>query len=221
MVERIKPRASGRREVKMYQLIITLGYINPPIWRRLMVRSDANLAMLHSIIQVSMGWTNSHLHQFTIGNRVYSDPDLEIGNDFGGPPVLDEGKSILMEIAPREKAKIIYEYDFGDSWRHLILVEKILDKQDSEDIVAECIDGSRACPPEDCGGIGGYANLLEIIKNPRHEEYESMMDWLGGKFDPEAFDREKINKYLRKLKQPLLSEMQLAKILMKRDGYKE
>ncbi|MGB9005098.1 MAG: plasmid pRiA4b ORF-3 family protein [Candidatus Aminicenantales bacterium] len=221
MVERIKPRASRRREVKMYQLIITLGYINPPIWRRLLVRSDANLAMLHSIIQVCMGWTNSHLHQFTIGKRVYSDPDFEIGEDFGGPPVLDEGKSILMEIAPREKAKIIYEYDFGDSWRHLILVEKILDKQDSEDIVAECIDGSRACPPEDCGGIGGYANLLEIIKNPRHEEYESMMDWLGGKFDPEAFDREKINKYLRKLKQPLLSEMQLAKILMKRDGYKE
>jgi hypothetical protein len=221
MGDRRKLKAGQERKLKMFQLKITLEYISPPIWRRLLVRSDSNLAMLHSIIQVCMGWTNSHLHQFTIGKRVYSDPDFEIGEDFGGPPVLDERKSILMEIAPREKTKIIYEYDFGDSWRHLVLVEKILDKQGSEDIVAECIDGSRACAPEDCGGIGGYANLLEIIKNPRHEEYESMMDWLGGKFDPEAFDREKINKYLRKLKQPLLSEMQLAKILMKRDGYKE
>lgn len=221
MVERNKRRASRRREVGMYQLIITLGYINPPIWRRLLVRSDANLGMLHSIIQIAMGWTNSHLHQFTIKNQVYSDPDFNLNEDYNGPPVLDEGKAILIEAAPREKSKIIYEYDFGDSWHHLITVEKILDQKGSEDSISECIDGSRACPPEDCGGASGYENLLEIIKNPQHREYDSMMHWLGSKFDPEAFDKEKINKYLRNLKQPFLSERQLAKILMKRDGYKE
>ena len=202
----------------MYQLKIELAGIAPPIWRRLLVRGDMNLGLLHAVIQVAMGWTNSHMHQFTIGNVRYSDPGMD---DDMGPdetPDRDEGKTALIEAVPQEKAELVYEYDFGDSWEHLVTVERIVWRDESFDGLAQCLEGSRACPPDDCGGIGGYADLLEIIKNPKHKEFKSMMEWLGRKFDPEAFDVGKINTCLRKLKWPRTTDPQLAKILMARDG---
>ncbi len=202
----------------IYQLRIELAGTEPPIWRRLLVRGDMNLGLLHAVIQVAMGWTNSHLHDFTIGNARYTDPQMDDDMGPNAAPARDEGKTTLIEAVPQEKAEFVYEYDYGDSWEHLITVEKTHGTDAMSKGSAKCLDGSRACPPEDCGGVGGYADLLEVIKNPKHEEHESMMEWLGGKFDPEAFDITKTNKYLRKLKWPRTTEEQLADVLMERDG---
>lgn len=216
MSENITSRSFSGKSVKLYQLKITLSGLS--IWRRLLVRGDVNLGLLHAVIQVAMGWTNSHLHAFIIGDKTYSDVDLTGGTIFYELANPDEGKATLMEAVPREKTKFIYEYDFGDSWRHSIAVEKILEPDAEHKSLAECLGGKGACPPEDCGGIGGYAYLLDVIKNPKHKEYESMMQWLGGGFDPDEFDIEKINKHLKKLKWPRTTVNQLARILMARDG---
>ena len=202
----------------LYALEITLVGVKPRVWRRVRVPGDANLGWLHAVIQVAMGWTNSHLHQFTVGKGIYSEPSFDL-DDFDGPKLLDENKTTLMEVAPRNKAAFRYEYDFGDSWMHRIRVERILEP-DPAGPFAKCLDGARACPPEDCGGIGGYADLLEIIKDPSHDQHETLMEWLCGEFDPEAFDIEKVNTYLRKLKWPRTTVPQLATILMARDGYR-
>ena len=218
MSENKTRRSPSGKSAAMYQLKVTLPDLR--VWRRLRVRGDVNLGLLHAVIQVAMGWTNSHLHQFTIGNKRYSDPRINSDMGFGEPPDLDEGKTALMEVAPREKAKFIYEYDFGDSWVHYVTVEKIHEPDAAHKGFAECLAGGYACPPEDCGGIGGYGNLLEIIKDSNHEEHESTMEWLGGKFDPNAFDIEKVNTYLQKLKWPRTTENQLAKVLMERDDFR-
>lgn len=216
MRETKKLRSVPAKKVNWYQVKITL--MGLPIWRRLLVREDMSLGLLHAVIQVAMGWTNSHLHHFIAGKNRYSDPQFDDGFDFGAPPDLDEGKITLAEAAPRVKAKFLYEYDFGDSWVHTITVEKILEPEAAPKGVAECTGGECACPPEDCGGAWGYADLLKIIKNPKHKEHKSMMEWLGGGFDPEEFDIEDINKYLKKLKWPRTTMDQLARILMARDG---
>ena len=205
----------------VYRLQVSLEGIEPAIWRQLQVPGDANLGWLHAVIQVAMGWTNSHMHQFIVGKRLYSDPRLELDEAGEDPSVLDENTATIMEVAPRVKNSFVYEYDFGDSWEHRIMVEKILDPDPAAATVAQCVDGARACPPDDCGGVWGYANLLEVIMDPKHEEYEEMMEWLGGKFDPEAFDRDRTNRYLRKVKWPRTTVGQLAGVLMQRDGVKE
>ncbi len=202
----------------IYHLKVSLEGIKPLIWRRLQVPGSANLGWLHAVIQVAMGWTNSHLHRFVVGKQAYSDATFELDEFEDSPRVLDENKTAIHEIAPRAKSTFLYEYDFGDSWDHRITVEKTLDADPAEGKFAQCLDGERACPPDDCGGVWGYADLLKIIRNPKDKEYESMMEWLGGKFDPEAFDRDKINKYLRKLKWPRPTVSQLASVLMQRDG---
>jgi len=202
--------------VPMYELMITLSDL--PVWRRILVRGDMNLGLLHAVIQVAMGWTNSHLHQFFIGEKCYTDlltcDEMDSDSEY-----IDEEKTFLKRVAPRKNASILYEYDFGDSWVHTIMVEEIHTSSTPPKRAAECLDGSGACPPEDCGGIGGYVDLLEIIHEPGHKEYESMMEWLGGGFDPDAFDLTAVNKYLKKVKFPRMTETQLGKVLMERDGY--
>jgi hypothetical protein len=122
---------------------------------------------------------------------------------------------------PRKKDALGHEYDFGDSWEHQIIVEEILPADPRTKRTAECLDGARACPPEDCGGVWCYENLLDILRDPEHEEHQSMKNWLGRPFDPKAFDRDKVNKYLRMLKWPRTTEDQLARVLMQRDGVTE
>ncbi|MBI3756884.1 MAG: plasmid pRiA4b ORF-3 family protein [Deltaproteobacteria bacterium] len=182
---------------QVYQLKITLRHSKPPIWRRLLVPSDMNLAKLHHVIQEVMGWTDSHLHQFKIGNIYYG---TTYPDDFGGmPETRDERKARLNMLVSRLKAKFIYEYDFGDSWEHDVVLEKILPPESGIKYPL-CIAGKRACPPEDCGGVWGYDNLLETIKDPNHPEHEDMVEWLGGDFDPEAFDVEAVNTALRRIR---------------------
>jgi len=178
----------------VHQLKVTLKGSKPPIWRRIQVPSDTSLYRLHLILQVVMGWTNSHLYQFVVGRTYYGDPDPDYGGEMKNARTRK-----LSQVAPAEKDRFVYEYDFGDDWEHDILVEKVLPAVPGVRYLA-CLGGKRACPPEDCGGIWGYAELLEAIKDPNHPEHEEMVEWVGGEFDPEAFDLEEINESLRDMR---------------------
>jgi len=182
---------------QVYQLKITLLGSQPPIWRRFRVASDMNLAKLHQVIQCVMGWDNSHMHQFKAGKIYYG---MTYPDDFDGmPETRDERKTRLQEVVSRPKGKFVYEYDFGDSWEHEVVLEKILPPE-SGTTYPVCVEGKRACPLEDCGGIWGYADLLDTIEDPNHPEHEDMREWLGGDFDPEKFDVEAVNKKLRRIR---------------------
>ncbi len=178
----------------IYQLKVTLIDSKPPIWRRIQVPGDITLHKLHLIIQEAMGWTDSHLHQFIIGGMYYGEPTPD--NDF---EMADESRVKLNKVIKNEKAKFRYEYDFGDNWQHQLLLEKIL-LPESGVHYPRCVTGKRNCPPEDCGGIWGYADLLEALKNPDHPEHKDMLEWIGGEFDPEAFGLEEINRALERIK---------------------
>lgn len=172
-----------------YRLKITLADSDPPIWRQVLVPGDVNLAGFHWVIQYVMGWSNSHLHMFHAGKRRFG-PKTPDWDD-----VQDERKVILQDIAPKAGARFFYEYDMGDSWMHQIHVEKIA-RLESGFQKPECLAGERACPPEDCGGIGGYEDLLAALRDPHHEQHEEMAEWVGEDFDPEAFDLAQANKAL-------------------------
>ena len=213
--------AAGKRNAPVYDLKIVLLGSKPAIWRRLQVPGDANLGWLHAVLQVAMGWTNSHLHHFLTREARYTDPRQNENMGFGDEPDRDEASATLAQIAPRVGDQFGYEYDFGDSWEHNITVEKILPAAAARETTALCLEGGRACPPEDCGGIWGYAELLKTLKNPKHPEHRTMKEWLGRPLDPETFDVAKTNLWLRKLKWPRVTEAQLRKVLMGRDGYRE
>jgi len=177
----------------IYQLKLQLGGITPPIWRRILVSGDIPLGKLHEVIQDTMGWTNSHLHDFVIDGETYSDPEAEIDDS------QDENRYRLVQMAPRTGKKFDYLYDPGDGWEHKIVVEKIVEADQryaGETGCPVCIAGARACPPEDCGGPFGYAEFLTAITNPRHKQNKEMRDWIGGDFDPERFDLVEINDLL-------------------------
>ena len=215
----INETAAGKSPAPIYQLKVVLLGSEPRIWRRLQVPGDATLDWLHGALQVAIGWTNSHLHQFKVGEDCYSDTRRHSAKFEDDPVILDERKFTLRQIAPREQDAFGYEYDFGDSWEHEITVDKILPPDAAAATTALCLDGARACPPEDCGGVGGYENLLKILKKPKHPEHKSMKEWLGRAFDAETFDVEKTNLWLHKLKWPRVTEAQLRKILIGRDDY--
>ena len=174
----------------VYQLKVTLRNIKPPIWRRVQVESSITLSQLHLIIQTVMGWYNCHLHSFSIDGIEYRKPEPNYGLE-----LRDENKVKLASLIKQEKAKFFYTYDFGDSWEHSILVEKILPKEPKVSYPL-CIKAKRACPPEDCGGAWGYMEFLEAIQNPNHPEHESFLEWVGGSFDSEFCDLEEINQRL-------------------------
>jgi Plasmid pRiA4b ORF-3-like protein len=141
-----------------------------------------------------MGWTNSHLHSFNIQGVEYGEPMPEFG--FNDEEMRDEQTVTLSKIVPREKFKFLYLYDFGDSWEHEILVEKVLEA-DSETAYPICIKGKRACPPEDCGGVWGYQEFLNAIQNSEHPEHEEMLEWVGGFFDPEDPELDEVSYQLK------------------------
>jgi Plasmid pRiA4b ORF-3-like protein len=181
-------------DIHVYQIKVTLEDSKPPIWRRIQVPSTVTLYKLHQILQVVMGWSNYHLHEFDIDGVHYGEPSQD--NSY---KVRNEKTVKLSQVVSKEGAKFAYIYDFGDHWYHKILVEKIL-SHDPDIHYPICIKGKRACPPEDCGGIGGYYDFLEIIKNPDDPEHDQMLEWVGGSFDLEAFDLDDINQQLRKIK---------------------
>jgi len=187
-----RSRSKNTREADtIYQLKITLLEVDPPVWRRLLIPADATLGDLNFILQAAMGWTNSHLHQFTIDGMDYSDSRFEVDG------AEDEFAVTLADAVPAERLRFNLLYDFGDAWDHEITVEKILPREAGKRYPL-CVAGERACPPEDCGGVWGYGDFLEAIRDPEHEEHDSMLEWIGGSFDPEAFDVAALNKRLSK-----------------------
>ena len=134
------------------------------------------------------------MYLFHFGKTDYGETHPELDH------VEDQWEVRLCDVAPKARKKFYWEYDMGDSWLHEIVVEKIAPAEAPLKGAAVCLDGARACPPEDCGGIGGYENLLSILRDPKHEEHASMLDWVGEEFDPEAFDLAAVDKSLRRLK---------------------
>lgn len=185
-----KTTVANQDQTPVFQLKITLKDIRPPIWRRLLVPGALTLDRLHDTIQKAMGWEDYHLHLFKIHNEFYSIPSPE-----DWEPMKDATQFRLDRLGLTEKAKFMYEYDFGDSWQHDIVVEKIL-PADASLQHPVCIKGKRACPPEDSGGVWGYESFLEAINDPSHEEHESTREWWGADFDAEAFDIEDVNQQL-------------------------
>ncbi|AGT33605.1 hypothetical protein M493_16980 [Geobacillus genomosp. 3] len=190
-----------RRSKTAYQLKISLNGIRPPIWRRVLVPGHATFHDLHLIIQEAMGWEQAHLYEFDLRNVLVSIPDDWDSFHFGKER-LDARRIQLQQWLTEEKQKFLYIYDFGDYWRHTITVEKIetLPKPLER---ATCLKGKRACPPEDCGGVYGYLELLESAANQdslTDPELLERLDWMydmkGEDFDPDAFNIEEVNKRL-------------------------
>ena len=196
----VSPKIGKQRPKKsgfLYQFKITLLDIQPAIWRRIQV-PDCTLTDLHQYIQSAFGWWDYHLHQFEIDGVQYSQPAPD-GDDFD-LDFEDETQVVLSKLLPKsaKRTRWIYEYDFGDGWRHEVLFEGF-PPSDPKAKYPLCLEGERACPPEDCGGPGGYVDYLAAIADPKHEQHEEMLEWRGA-FDPEAFDAEWATKEMRKLK---------------------
>lgn len=182
----------------VYQLEVTLAETKPPIWRRVLVDGASTLDQVHEVVQAAFGWWNYHLHEFEVGDERYGvpDPDYDPAYDFG-PPTIDE-RQVRLDSVAGEGSKLDYTYDFGDNWRHDIVVEKVLAADAAAPVtVPACVDGRRACPPEDCGGAWGYEELLTILADPTHPEHDARREWLGRPFDPAAFDPDDFETNLR------------------------
>jgi len=186
-------KINTKKPVSIYQFKITLNHVTPLIWRRFQVRSDITLHRLSTTILLVMDWDGGHLHQFRIQGIDYAIPHEDYEED--NMPE-DEREIILRDMPQGDLNGFIYEYDFGDGWEHTVVLEKVLEPQKGIKYPV-CLEGARSCPPDDCGGPHGYEDFLEAIKNPKHPEHESMLEWIGGEFDPEEFDLDGINDDLK------------------------
>ena len=178
------------------QLKVTLLGTSPPIWRRLLVPADLTLAQLHNVLQAAMGWDDRHMHEFSVGERRFGQPDPD--DQLMGAPRVENERTARLSALLGTGSKAIYTYDFGDSWEHSIVLEKRL-PVDPNATYPICTDGQLACPPEDCGGIPGFYDLVEALGDPQHEQHEEMLEWIGKGFDPQAFSVDKVNKMLAPL----------------------
>jgi hypothetical protein len=182
-------RRKGAGPAPVYQLKVGLRGTKPPIWRRLLVPADMSLSKLHAAILAAFGWHGGHMHVFETTYGDFGQADRELGHRADGSVTLEQ-------VAPQAKDKIRYTYDFGDDWVHDILVEKVL-APDPSTTYPRCTGGKRAAPPDDCGGIWGYEELLEILADPAHPEHNDRLVWLGltdsSEFTPESFDTDVVN----------------------------
>jgi len=167
-------------ETTIYQLKVSLQDVRPSVWRRLLVPAYYSLELFHDVIQTSMGWENAHLYSFEYGGCSFEE---------GTTDTLD---SLNWQV----NDKLLYIYDFGDNWGHLIKVEKQL-KKDQKQPYPYCVTGKNNCPPEDCGGAWGYKHLLSALKNKNHPEHEEMSEWMDEDFDPTYFSEEEVNRQLK------------------------
>lgn len=193
-----------QKKQTVYQLKIALRGIRPPIWRRVLVPSNITFDQLHLIIQEAMGWGNYHLYQFDTEDAII---DVPHPDDFFIHPrkdMLDSRKVRIKTYLSQEKDKVLYTYDFGDNWEHIVTLEKI-EKRTEPLTHPICIKGKRACPPEDVGGVWGYQDVLDMMqddtrKQEREEFLEWYDEWYGDDFDPEYFDIEEVNGRLATIK---------------------
>jgi hypothetical protein len=182
---------------EIYQLKVTLLGTSPLIWRRVLVPANITLAQLHDVLQTAMAWEDGHMHEFSVGQRRIGRPNPE--DRLMGMPAAENERTVrLSGILVKVGSKAIYTYDFGDSWEHSLVLEKRL-PVDPTTTYPVCTDGQLACPPEDCGGIPGFYDLVEALGDPAHERHEEMLDWIG-EFDPQAFSVESVNRMLTPLR---------------------
>jgi hypothetical protein len=174
-------------------LRVALRGVEPPIWRRFRVPAELSLPALHRVLQRVMGWRNAHLHEFVAGGISFSDPAEEDNYD-----PIDERRLRLSQLIRRPGDRITYVYDFGDGWLHDLMLERVVHEPPVRSSVV-CLAGARACPPEDCGGIGGYAAFLAAIGDPTDDRHDELRDWIGGHFDSEHFDLGAVNRALARL----------------------
>lgn len=188
------------KQKQVYQFKISLLDVQPSIWRRVQVPEEYSFWDLHVAIQDAMGWTDSHLHQFRVTDPSYIQnkkiyigiPDEDADVYYNSPETFPGWKKFIRNyFSLKDLDTCYYDYDFGDDWGHKVKLEKILTAVSGVKYPI-CMAGKRACPPEDCGGIPGYERFLEIINDPKHEEYQSMLDWVGGSFDPEEFNPKEV-----------------------------
>jgi hypothetical protein len=177
------------------QLRVELEDVKPKVWRRILVPTSVRLSRLHDTLQVVMGWSNSHMHAFKVG-------DLSYGMCFDDYPEeeIDE-RTVTIRHALRGVDRFLYEYDFGDGWNHLIEVEREIPCNQGLKF-AVCLAGENACPPEDCGGPGGYERLLQALSDPGDDEHDDFVRWIGGdRFDRTAFELAEVNAALQRMRQ--------------------
>jgi hypothetical protein len=177
--------------VEVYVIKVTLLGTSPPVWRRILVPRDITLHSLHRTLQTAMGWTNSHLHQF-----VCRRPRLDLRSRVGSK-IADEKRTKLGDLIGTVGARLLYEYDFGDSWQHELLLEEIL--LGDETFQQVCVAGKRCCPPEDCGGPQGFADLLQALQDANHPSHDEAREWLGD-YVPESFSVDEANRRLHRRK---------------------
>jgi len=189
------PGQSNGGKGVIFRFKIVLQDVDPPIWRRIETK-DVELQQLHLLIQTSMGWTNSHMHQFEIAGDQYADLRFMTDDvdDFGA---IDYSGLRVSDLVAKHgtKFRMGYEYDFGDGWQHEVVLEKVLESE-SGIRYPRCLDGARACPPEDVGGVYGFADYVEAITDPSHSEHDEFLEWYGP-FDPTEFDAAKATRRMR------------------------
>ena len=190
-----RPTARKKATADVYEIEVFLAETLPQIWRRFAVRSDITLAKLHDVLQIVMGWTNSHMHEFTDMKKTRYAPRFDDLEPDWDTDAVEEHEVKLCDVMPRKGSRLMYEYDFGDCWRHGLKVVRI-GPPEAGVHYPRCLAGERASPPEDVGGLGGYYGMLEALANPRHEQHDRWFEWIGGKFDAEAFDLDKVNRSL-------------------------
>ena len=180
-------------KTKIYEIKIELREVRPAVLRRVQVPGEMSLAGLHAVVQVVMGWTDSHLHEFDVDGARYGlpDPDWDAGE------VADEAKTALFRLVGQGD-RMDYVYDFGDGWTHRLTVEEVLAPELGVSY-PRCVSGRRACPPEDVGGPWGYDEFRVAMADPAHPEHEQYREWLGVPFDPAAFDLAEVNAALAEL----------------------
>ncbi|MEU9507713.1 plasmid pRiA4b ORF-3 family protein [Micromonospora sp. NPDC048170] len=176
---------------QIFQLKISLAGVRPPVWRRVLVPGGYTLDRLHRVVQHGMGWRDCHLHSFEIEGRQYGegDPDGELA--------LRDGLDFRLDAVVGKGSRLHYTYDFGDWWEHDLVVEDVF-AADPDERYPSCLDGERACPPEGVGGPAGYLALLAALADPGHPEHAEMRDWVGARFDPDAFDADRAGTLLRR-----------------------
>ncbi len=179
-------------QVEVYAIKVTLLGTSPLVWRRILVPRDITLRQFHRTLQTVMGWTDSHLHQFVLPRQKFAEAGYRVGTK-----VANENRTRLGELIWTSGARLLYEYDFGDGWQHELVLEEVL--LGDESFQQMCVAGKRCCPPEDCGGPQGFAELLEALRDANHPGHNEVSEWLGY-FVPESFSVEDINRKLRRRK---------------------
>jgi hypothetical protein len=184
---------------KYFLLRIEMMEIEPLIWRRFVVPAEISLDRLHDVIQIIMGWKDSHLHEFNFGKQRFVE---NLDEEFDDETTSLEASVRLSKLFKKKGDSCLYVYDFGESWAHRLTLESSDYKLREDDCEISCLEGERACPPEDVGGPPGYEEFRKIIKNPKNKQHASMVAWAKGfqptaeNFDPEYFDGDAINETL-------------------------